>query len=77
VLIGVAAVYQGVALFGTLRNGYVLAAVPAWVERGAAAVSLAAGGALLLVTVVAAAPVREEDDPDADEATTREALVSR
>jgi hypothetical protein len=77
VLIGVAAVYQGVALFGTLRNGYVLAAVPAWAERGAAAVSLAAGGALLLVTLVAAAPAREEDDPDADEATTREALVSR
>jgi hypothetical protein len=51
--IGIAGVYQGLALFGTLRNGFVLAAVPAWAERTSAVVSLAAGAALLVVVVLA------------------------
>jgi hypothetical protein len=51
--IGVLAVYQGLALLGVLRNGFVLAAIPAWAERMSAIVSLAAGAALLVVVVVA------------------------
>ncbi len=51
VAIGIAALYQGLALVGTLRNGYVLAALPAWAERTATVVSLAAGAALLLVEI--------------------------
>jgi hypothetical protein len=50
-VIGVLALYQGIAVLGTLRNGYVLAALPAWAERGATTVSLAAGGALLVVVL--------------------------
>jgi hypothetical protein len=63
VAIGIAAVYQGLALIGTLRNGYVLAALPAWAERTATVVSLAAGAALLLVVIAlparAPGPARE------------------
>jgi hypothetical protein len=51
VAIGIAAVYQGLALVGTLRNGFVLAAIPAWAERAASVTSLAAGAALLLVAI--------------------------
>jgi hypothetical protein len=53
VAIGVAALYQGIALVGTLRNGYVLASLPAWAERTAAAVSLSAGAALLVAVLAA------------------------
>ena len=53
VAIGIVAVYEGLALAGTLRNGFVLAALPAWAERTAAVTSLAAGAALLVVVVVA------------------------
>ena len=67
VAIGVAAAYQGFALLGTLRNAYVLAVVPAWVERGAATVSLAAGLALLLVTILGSAPTRERDEAERPE----------
>jgi hypothetical protein len=53
---GALALYQGLALAGTLRNGFVLAAVPAAVERTAVAVSLGAGPALLLLVLAAGAP---------------------
>jgi hypothetical protein len=59
VAIGIAAVYQGLALLGTLRNGYVLAAIPPWAERSATVASLAAGGALLIVAI--AFPARVPD----------------
>ena len=36
-LIGIVAAYQGLALVSTLRDGWVLAAFPAWLERSAAA----------------------------------------
>jgi hypothetical protein len=55
-LIGVLSLYQGLALFGALRNAYVLAAIPAWAERAAASVSLAAGIGLLVVTLVGGLP---------------------
>ena len=54
IVIGIAAAYQGLALFATLRDGWVLAAVPAWVERSATALSLASGVALVLVSLRAA-----------------------
>ena len=34
-LIGIVAAYQGLALLSTLRDGWVLAAIPAWLERSA------------------------------------------
>jgi len=71
-VIGVAAIYQGLTLVGTLRNAYVLAVVPAWVERAAAVLSLASGGALLLVMLVSG---REAEE--AERAADRELLVSR
>jgi hypothetical protein len=46
------AIYRGLTLFATLRRRYVLAAVPAWIERSAAAVSVTAGVALFLVALV-------------------------
>ena len=49
--IGTAALYQGLALVGTLRNGYVLAVLPGWAERTATAVSLSAGAALLVAVL--------------------------
>jgi hypothetical protein len=49
ILIGMAAAYQGLALVATLRDGWVLAALPAWLERSTAAISLASGVALVLV----------------------------
>jgi len=59
--IGVVALYQGIALWGTLRNGFVLAALPDWAERTAAVVSLA-GGAALLVAVLAGGVVHEREE---------------
>ena len=50
-LIGVLAAYQGLALLATLRDGWVLAAIPPWLERSATALSLASGIALVLVSV--------------------------
>jgi hypothetical protein len=61
VAIGIAAVYQGLALVGTLRNGYVLAAIPAWAERTASVTSLAAGAALLLVVIALPAMAAEPE----------------
>jgi hypothetical protein len=59
VAIGIAGVYQGLALLATLRNGYVLAAIPAWAERSATVISFVAGAALLIVVI--APPVRSRD----------------
>jgi hypothetical protein len=56
IAIGIAGLYQGLALLGVLRNGFVLAALPAWAERATAIASLTAGAALLLVVV--SSPVR-------------------
>jgi hypothetical protein len=50
-LIGVFAIYQGAVLASTLREGWVLAAIPAWLERGAVTISLASGIALVLVSM--------------------------
>lgn len=51
IAVGIAASYQGLALVSTLRDGWVLAAIPAWLERSATAVSLASGVALVLVSL--------------------------
>jgi len=51
ILIGIAAAYQGLALVATLRDGWVLSALPAWLERSATALSLASGVALVLVSL--------------------------
>ncbi len=56
VVIGVVALYQGLVLVATLRDPFVLAAFPAWLERGAASLALAFGAALLLVTVLGGVP---------------------
>jgi hypothetical protein len=67
VAIGVVAVYQGLVLIATLRDPFVLAAAPAWLERAATAISLACGAAVLLVTVLGDVPrrqrVHEQDSP--------------
>jgi hypothetical protein len=55
-LIGIVAAYQGLALVSVLRDGWVLAAIPAWLERSAAGVSLAAGVALIVVSLAAGLP---------------------
>jgi hypothetical protein len=49
ILIGVAAAAQGLELVSTLREGWVLAAVPPWLERSATGLALASGVALILV----------------------------
>jgi hypothetical protein len=59
--IGIVAVYQGLALLAVLRNGYVLAAIPAWAERTSTVLSLASGAALLVVVIVA--PSRAAESP--------------
>ena len=57
--IGILAVCQGLALLGVLRNGYVLAALPAWAERASAVAALASGGALLVVVILTPSRARE------------------
>ena len=52
VMIGVLALYQGLVLVATLRDPFVLAAFPAWLERAAASLSLAPGAGLLFVVVL-------------------------
>ncbi len=54
-VIGCAAVWCGIELIPTLRDGYVLIALPAVVARLTAVVALSAGAALLLLFVRAAA----------------------
>lgn len=78
-VVAVAALWQGAELFPTLRDGFVLAAVPALVARVAAVVSLGTGLCLLLLvfrlsqkpdeTPAAAAAERPEDRELEDEAT--------
>jgi hypothetical protein len=58
-VIGVAAAYQGLALVSTLRDGWVLAAIPGWLERTTTAVSLASGVALVVVALTAGISDRE------------------
>jgi hypothetical protein len=57
-LIGIVAAYQGLALLSTLRDGWVLAVLPTWLERTATAVSLASGMALVLVSLTLGIPDR-------------------
>jgi hypothetical protein len=65
-LIGIVAVYQGLALVSTLRDGWVLVAVPAWLERVTAGVALASGIALILVSLSVRLPDRSAPEPDAE-----------
>jgi len=60
-VIGIVAVYQGAVLVSTLRDGWVLAAVPAWLERTATALSLATGVALVVVSLTAGTSDRAAD----------------
>ena len=66
--IGILAVYQGLALLGVLRNGFVLAAIPAWGERASAITSLASGAAVLVVVILTPSRARE---PATDLAVSR------
>jgi hypothetical protein len=61
VLIGIVAAAQGLELVSTLRDGWVLAAVPAWLERSATGVSLAAGVALVVVSLSLGIPDRSSE----------------
>ncbi len=58
ILIGIAAAGQGLELVSTLRDGWVLAAIPAWLERSAAGLSLASGAALILISLSLGLPDR-------------------
>jgi hypothetical protein len=64
-LIGIFATYQGLALVSTLRDGWVLAALPGWLERSAAGLSLASGAALIFVSLRVGLPDRAPD-PDSE-----------
>jgi hypothetical protein len=64
IVIGIAAAYEGAALLATLRDGWVLAAFPAWVERSATGISLASGAALILVSVRLGSADREPEPPE-------------
>jgi hypothetical protein len=70
ILIGIVAAAQGLELVSTLRDGWVLAAVPAWLERSATGLALAAGVALVVVSLSLGIPDR---NPEAD----RELLAQR
>jgi hypothetical protein len=59
--IGFVAAYQGGVLVSTLRDGWVLAALPVWLERTATAVSLASGVALILVSMRLTRPERDAE----------------
>jgi hypothetical protein len=59
-LIGIVAAYQGLALVATLRDGWVLSALPAWLERSATGLSLASGLALTLISLNPATSERAE-----------------
>jgi hypothetical protein len=51
IVIGIIAAYQGFALLATLRDGWVLAAIPSWLERSTTALSLASGVALVFFSL--------------------------
>ena len=63
VVIGAVALYQGLVLVATLRDPFVLAAFPAWLERAATSLALASGAALLLMIVLGAPRRRGADEP--------------
>ncbi|MBV8257176.1 MAG: hypothetical protein JO073_05095 [Actinobacteria bacterium] len=62
--IGAAALYQGLALIGTLRNAFVLAVLPAWAERAATVASLTAGVGLLVVVLTSSVSGAEPLDDE-------------
>ncbi len=63
--IGFVAIYEGGQLIPTLLNGFVLAAVPAFVARAAAVVCLGCGSGLLLLSFRLADLERaDSDDPE-------------
>lgn len=61
ILIGIAAGGQGLELISTLHNGWVLAVIPAWLERTAAGLSLASGVALVVISLGLGLPDRVEE----------------
>jgi hypothetical protein len=61
ILIGIAAAGQGLELVSTLRDGWVLAVFPAWLERCATGISLASGVALILVSLGLGMPDRSSE----------------
>jgi hypothetical protein len=66
IVIGIVATYQGAVLVSTLRDGWVLAALPAWLERSTTALSLASGVALVVVSLRLGIPDRaDEPEPEA------------
>ncbi len=66
-VIGIVAGYQGAVLVSTLRDGWVLAALPAWLERTATALSLATGVALVVVSLTAGFSDRTADRAQEEE----------
>jgi hypothetical protein len=60
-LIGIAAAVQGLELVSILRDGWVLAAIPASLERIAVGLSLASGVALVLVSLGLGVPDQAEE----------------
>jgi hypothetical protein len=62
--IAIVAIYEGGQLLPTLLNGFVLAAVPAFVARAAAVVCLGSGSSLLLVAFRLADLQREDSEDD-------------
>jgi hypothetical protein len=59
--------WEGITLVSTLRDGYVLMAVPAFVARCATVVCLGGSGALVLVSFRLASGGRGEDEDVSDE----------
>jgi hypothetical protein len=68
-VISLAALWQGLILIGTLRDGFVLIALPAFVARTATTLCLSCGAALLLLAV------RLAELPHAKPRTTRKSTT--
>ncbi len=64
IVIGIAAAAQGLELVSALRDGWVLAAIPVWLERSATGVSLAAGVALVVVSLSPGLPRDPEPEQE-------------
>lgn len=62
VMIGIVSVYQGLVLIETLRDPFVLAALPAWLERASASLAIASGAGLLFVVVLGVPRQANADD---------------